>query len=47
MRKVTIVIFTALLYTTIQGQTVSDLYTNKDFQALIKLEEKADTLATE
>lgn len=47
MRKVTILIFTALLYTSSWGQTTADLYNNKDFQALSKLEAKADTLTAE
>ena len=47
MRKVTIFIFTALLYSSVWGQTTADLYNNKDFQALTKLEDKADTLTAE
>lgn len=48
MKKVTIVLFTALLYTATHGQTTTaELYHSKDFQALIKLEEKADALTAE
>ncbi len=47
MRKVTILIFTALLYTASYGQTTADIYNSKDYQALIKLEEKGDTLTPE
>lgn len=47
MRKVTILLFTALLSTVLCGQTTADLYDSKDFQALTKLENKADTLTAE
>ena len=49
MRKVTIVFFTALFYIVTQGQTitVANLYSNKDFETLIKLDDKADTLSGE
>ncbi|MCF6131936.1 tetratricopeptide repeat protein [Flavobacterium wongokense] len=47
MRKVTI-LFTALLATAIQGQTTpTELYSSKDYEALIKFEEKAESLTAE
>jgi tetratricopeptide (TPR) repeat protein len=48
MRKVTIFIFTALLYNATHGQiTTADLYNSKDYQALVKLEQKSDGLTAE
>lgn len=47
MRKVTTLIFTALLSASIYGQNIAELYNSKDFEALIKLEEKVDTLTGE
>lgn len=48
MRKVTLLFFNAMLSTAIFGQiTTADLYNSKDFQALIKLEEKGDSLTGE
>ncbi len=48
MRKVTISLLCALLYTATRGQTTTaELYNNKDYQALIKLDEKANTLTAE
>lgn len=48
MREVTILFFTALLSLTMQGQVpIAELYNNKDFEALSKLEDKADTLNAE
>ncbi len=46
MKKVTLLIFTAFLYSLSQGQTktTADLYSSKDFEALIKLETKSDSL---
>lgn len=48
MRKVTLLFFNVLLYTAAHGQmTIADLYNSKDYQALIKLEEKSATLTAE
>lgn len=48
IRKVTVIIFISLLCTAMYGQTTTaDLYANKDFQGLIKLEEKVETLTGE
>ena len=49
MRKVTIFIFTALLCFVTHGQTptVANLYSSRDFESLIKFEDKSDTLTGE
>jgi tetratricopeptide (TPR) repeat protein len=48
MRKVTLLLFNALLFTATYGQTTTaELYNSKDFQALIKLEEKSNILTGE
>ena len=49
MRKVTIFIFTVFYYFVTYGQTpsVATLYSSRDFEALIKFEDKADTLTGE
>jgi len=48
MKKITIVFFHALLVTTYgQPKTTADLYDSKDFEAIIKLEEKGETLTPE
>ena len=47
MEKVTILVCTALLYTATYGQTTTELYQNKDYQALVKLETKSDALTAE
>lgn len=45
MQKIATIIFTFLLYSFSQAQTVTELYQNKNFQELVKLEQKADKLA--
>ena len=48
MRKVTMLIFNALLFTSIYGQnTTADLYNSKDYLALSKFEDKESTLTAE
>lgn len=48
MRKTTLLFFSALLSIASYGQTTTaDLYNSKDFQALIKLDAKADSLTAE
>lgn len=44
MKKVMLLIFTALLCASLQGQNTTELYTNGEFSELIKLESKADSL---
>lgn len=44
MRKIILVIFAVLMYPVLYGQSPTELYSNKDFEALIKLEDKADSL---
>lgn len=44
MKKLTTLILTSLFYSFSYGQTVAELYENKNFQELVKLETKADKL---
>lgn len=44
MRKIATFILTILLYSFSYGQTATELYNNKNYQELVKLEKKADTL---
>lgn len=47
MKKITTFILTILLYSYSYGQTVAELYQNKNFQELVKLEAKADKLTAD
>ena len=44
MRKTATFILTILLYSFSYGQTITELYNNKNYQELVKLEKKADKL---
>jgi len=47
MKKIIIIILISSLYSFTYGQTVSDLYNAKDFQALIKFENQSEKLTSE
>jgi tetratricopeptide (TPR) repeat protein len=47
MRKITTFILTILLYSYSYGQTVTELYNNKNYQELVKLETKTDKLTAD
>lgn len=47
MKKITTFILTILLYSYSYGQKVTELYNNKNFQELVKLETKADKLTAD
>jgi len=44
MRKITLITLTIWFYSFSYGQTVTELYSNKNYQELVKLENKADKL---
>jgi len=47
MKQIITIIVAVLVYPVIYGQSISELYKSKDYPALIKLEDKGDTLTTE
>jgi tetratricopeptide (TPR) repeat protein len=47
MRKISIFIFTVLFYSLSSGQTATELYNNKNYEELVKLEKNANTLTAD
>lgn len=47
MKKIILFIFVVLVYPVGYGQSPTELYSKKDYEALVKLEDKADTLNAE
>ena len=47
MRKIILLIIAVFVYPSIYGQTVAALYDHKEYEALTKLEDQADTLTGE
>lgn len=47
MKKIIPIIFVVLAYPVLYGQTAAELYRNRDYQALVKLEEKGNSLTAE
>ena len=47
MRKIILFIITVFVYPDFYGQTAAELYEHKEYEALTKLEDKADTLTAE